>query len=167
MFSIEKCAVPPNTLLQTFLTSGAYADCYSTEISGQVSFPQFIYAFYTTSLFKLERAILTWTVSKPSNDDQARQLADCEIDSFAAWQVESRREKEILMCDFQGRTRSWLMTVPVGDARTRLYFGSAVMPIRNSKTGTRSLGSVFQVLLGFHKVYSTLLLYSAKLNLKR
>ena len=167
MFSIEKCDVPPNTLLQTFLTSGAYADCYSTEIPGQVPFSDFIFAFYPTPLFKLERFILTWTVSKPSTDEQAKRLADGSSTTFAAWQVENRREKEILMCDFQGRTRSWLMTVPVGHARTRLYFGSAVVLIRNSKTGTRSLGSVFQVLLGFHKVYSILLLYSAKLNLKR
>ena len=165
MFSIEKCSVPPRTLLDNYVANGSYVDCYSTEIPGQVSFPEFIFAFYTTFLFKLERSILTWTVSKPSTDDQARQLSTGASETFAAWHVENRSENEILMCDFQGRTRSWLKVVPVDDARTRLYFGSAVVHIRNPKTGARSPGSVFQVLLGFHKVYSILLLHSAKSNL--
>ena len=47
-----------------------------TEIPGRISFPEFVFAFYTTLLFKLERLILKWTVSKPSTDAQARQLAD-------------------------------------------------------------------------------------------
>ena len=61
------------------------------------------------------------------------------------------------------------MIVPVdtaSDTRTRLYFGSAVVPIRNSKTSEPSIGLIFQALLGFHKVYSMLLLYSAKLRIK-
>ena len=165
MLSIEKCSVLPHTLLHNYLMSGAYADCYSTEIPYQRSFPEFIFAFYTTPLFKLERFILTWTVSKPSTDEQARQLADCEVESFAAWRVENRSENEILMCDYQERTRSWLMAVPVGDTHTRLYFGSAVVPMRSLKTGTRSFGIVFRALLGFHRVYSLLLLYSARVQI--
>lgn len=47
-------------------------------------------------------------------------------------------------------------------ALTRLYFGSAIVPIRNSKTGKLSLGFGYQALLGFHKVYSALLLHFAK-----
>jgi hypothetical protein len=140
-------------------------DCYWTEIPRQVTFSEFIFAFYTTSLFKLERSILTLMVSKPSTDQQARQLATGNLETFAAWDVESRNENELLLCDFRGRTRSWLMVVPINTAngaRTRLYFGSAVVPIRNLKTGKPSLGFVFQALLGFHKVYSMLLLYSAR-----
>lgn len=165
MFSIEKCLVPRNTLLDKYSTNGAYVDCYSTEILGHVSFPEFVFAFYTTLLFKLERLLLKFFVSKPSTDNQARQLAEHTSDKFAAWHVENRGENEILMCDFLGRTRSWLMAVPVstaGDARTRLYFGSAIVPTRNSKTGDLSLGFGFQALLGFHKIYSILLLYSAR-----
>jgi hypothetical protein len=165
MFSIKKCPVPLNTFLHSYGANGAYADCYSTEIPYQRSFPEFIFAFYTTPLFKLERFLLTWIVSKPSTDEQVRELADCKIESFAAWRVENRSENEILMCDYQGRTRSWLMAVPVGDTHTRLYFGSAVVPIRNLKTGARSFGVVFQALLGFHRVYSLLLLYSARMNI--
>jgi len=165
MFSIEKCKVPDDTLLARYSSvDDTYTDCYTTEISGRISFPEFVFAFYTTFLFKLERLILTWTVSKPSTDVQARKLADGEIDKFAAWIVESRSENEILMCDFIGRTRSWLMIALASDARTRLYFGSAVVPRRNSKTGKPSPG--FQALLGFHKIYSVLLLYFVKGQLR-
>ena len=165
MLSIEKCIVPANSLLQKYSIDGAYVDCYSTVILGRVYFPEFIFAFYTTSLFKLERVILKFTVSKPSTDDQARQLADGGIETFAAWSVENRNENEILMCDFLKRTRSWLMVVPiniVGGTRTHLYFGTAIVPMQISKTGKPSIGFGFQALLGFHKIYSRLLLYSAK-----
>jgi hypothetical protein len=159
----------PSTLLDQYAINGSYVDCYSTEIPGRVSFPEFVFAFYTSPLFKLERLILKLTVSKPSTDTQARQLANGEIERFAAWRVENRSENEILMCDYLGRTRSWLMVAPVntgeGD-RTRLYFGSAVVPTRNPKTGKRSLEFGFRALLGFHKVYSVLLLYSARSRIR-
>jgi hypothetical protein len=170
MFSIETSPVPTNAMLKTYSGNGAYVDCYVTEISGQVSFGEYIIAFYTTPLFRLERFILTWVVSKPSTDKQVRQLADGEVEQFAAWRVENRSENEILMCDFVGRTRSWLMTVPINTAsgtRTQLYFGSAVVPKLNSRTGKQSLGFRYQALLRFHKVYSVLLLYSAKLRLQQ
>lgn len=136
LLPIERCLVPANTLLDRYSTPRAYADCYQTEVPGQVSFPQFIFAFYTTPLFKLERLILSLTVSRPSTDLQAKQLADGSRHQFAAWQLESRGANELLMCDFRGRTRSWLMVVPFdAGTRTRLYFGSAVIAIRNTKTG--------------------------------
>ena len=165
MFSIEKCKVPANALLANYSMDGTYTDCYATEIPGWITFPEFVFAFYTTLIFKLERLILKWMVSKPSTDAQARRLADGKIENFAAWHVEGRNENEILMYDFRLRTRSWLMVIPVNTvsgARTQLYFGSAVVPIRNSKTGERTLGFGFQALLGFHKVYSVLLLYFAR-----
>jgi len=154
-------------MLANYSMGGSYTDCYTTEIPGQVSLAEFVFAFYTTFIFRLERSILKWTVAKPSADSQARQLADNVSERFAAWHVENRSENEILMCDFQGRTRSWLMVAPVSTnsgTRTRLYFGSAIVPLRNSKTGEPSLGFVFQSLLGFHKVYSVVLLYFAKLR---
>ena len=168
MFSIEKCPVPTNTLLNKYDIHGGYVDCYLTELDGQVPFPEFIFAFYTTLPFKLERLILKLTVSKPSTDAEARQLSDGSIEKFAAWQVENRSENEILLCDFLGRTRSWLMVVPVSSSdghRTRLYFGSAVVPTQNSKTGKLALG--FRALLGFHRIYSVLLLYAAKTSIRQ
>jgi hypothetical protein len=168
MLSIEKCPVPASTMLEKYSMHGSYTDCYSTQISGQVSFSEFILAFYTTPLFRLERLILKLAVSKLSTDIQARQLADRTRKEFAAWHVEDRSENEILMCDFGGRTRSWLMTIPVStfnSPHTQLYFGSVVVPKLNPETGQPSL--VFQALLRFHRIYSILLLYSAKSNIKR
>lgn len=164
---IQKSPLPTNSLLNRFTSiPGAYTDCYATEVPGRVSFPEYVVAFYTTPLFKLERVILTLLAKKPSSDAQAQELADGIRNTFAAWSVEDRSENQLLMCDFMERTRSWLMTVPAGNS-TRLYFGSAVVPVRNPKTGKPSLGLVFQSLLGFHKVYSVWLLHSAKARLGR
>ena len=166
---MKKCPVPAKTLLATYSTNGAYTDCYWTEVPGRVALPEFVFAFYTTPLFKLERFILKLAVAKPSTDIQARQLADGSIAEFAAWHVEGRSKNEILMCDLRGRTRSWLLVIPVSTtsaAQTRLYFGSAVVPLREPKTGKSSIGATYQALLGFHKIYSILLLYAAKLSIQ-
>jgi hypothetical protein len=170
VLAIQKCSVPPGTLLHGYTVNGAYTDCYSTDLAGQASFANFVFAFYMTPLFKLERWILKAMVSKPSSDSEARQLADGHIRRFAAWHVEDRRDRELLMCDFVERTRSWFMVAPVSTIatpRTRLYFGSAVVPVRNSKTGQLSLGLGYRSLLGFHRIYSVLLLYSAAARLQR
>jgi hypothetical protein len=108
-------------------------------------------------------------VSKPSTDAQAKQLAAGAIDSFAAWHVEKRSNDQLLLSDFRGRTRSWLMVAPleaVNGARTRLYFGSAVIPVQSARTGKNTLGVVFRGLLGFHRIYSEVLLYAAKSRLR-
>ena len=169
MFSIKKCPVPTNIMLERYARNGSYVDCYMTEISGYLFFREYIVAFYTTGPFRLERMILRLVVSKPSTDMQAEQLAERTGENFVAWHVEDRSENEMLLCDFVGRTRSWLMTVPIhtgNGVQTQLYFGSAVVPKRNPKTGKLSLGFGYQALLGFHKIYSVLLLYSAKLHMQ-
>jgi hypothetical protein len=169
MFLIEPCQLPDGALLSTYIQKGAYTDCYKTEIPKTVTHAQYVNAFYTTSIFKLERLILKWAVSRPSSDAQATQLAEGAIDTFSAWSVEKRCKNQLLMCDFQGRTRSWLMIELVengSDTQTRLYFGSAVVPAKNKKTGKSSFGMGFYALLGFHKIYSIVLLYSAKVRLK-
>lgn len=162
LFSIEKCPIPPNSLLEKYSINGSYVDCYFTEINGDLRFSEYVFAFYTTALFRLERYILAWAISRPSTDMQASQLANELTSTFAAWNVEQRAENEILLCDLIGRTRSWLRITPIDGARTRLYFGSAVVPVRNPVTGTLSLGWVYRSLLGFHRIYSALLLWSAR-----
>jgi hypothetical protein len=142
------------------IDAGNYVDCYTTMIPRQISFPEFIFAFYTTPLFKLERVILKVTVSKPATDRDAKNLALGITDTFAAWSVENRSDHEILLCDYQSRTRSWLM-LDGSDPRTRLYFGSAVVP----KKGRTSLEFGFRALLVFHKFYSVMLLHSAALKI--
>jgi len=170
MFSIEPCPLPYNALLNTYQHNGAYTDCYCTEISRTVTHSQYVNAFYTTSVFKLERSILKWVVSKPSSEAQVVQLADGETDTFSAWTVEKRCENQVLLCDYQKRTRSWLMITheeSENGITTRLYFGSAVVPIKNIKTGNSSFGLVFHALSWFHKMYSVVLLFSAKARLMR
>ena len=166
MFSIESCKLPEEALLNSYSNSGAYTDCYRTEFPGTVTHVQYVCAFYTTFLFRLERMILNWLVSKPSSDDEARQLAEGSTHLFAAWQVESRCENQLLLSDFRGRTRSWLMVLPAGGERTHLYFGSAITAVQDPRTGQMTPGTGFHVLLGFHKIYSRLLLYSTRLRLK-
>jgi hypothetical protein len=143
---------------------GAYTDSYTTIIPTQISFPEYVFAFYTTPLFKVERLILKLLVRKPSTDREVRELADGVRSQFAAWTVEDRSEAQILMCDFAGSTRSWLMSVAT-ETGTHLYFGSVVVPHRTSKAGKPSLGFFFQTLLGFHQIYSVLLLTSARTKL--
>ena len=161
MASIQACSIPTDGLLRSYLTEHGFADCYSTGLDAVVSHEQFVTAFYTTWLFKLERWILRWAVSKPSTDTDAERLAKGFSDSFAAWRVEARSENQLLMCDFLGNTRSWFM-VASQHGRTQLYFGSAIVPRDDPKTGERTLGWTFRALLGFHRLYSKLLLSAAR-----
>jgi hypothetical protein len=167
MASIQTCSLPNKSLLRRYHDEGAYTDCYVSEISGQVSQTQFVEAFYTSPLFKLERLLLSWLVSRPSTDSQARELAEGNIEKFAAWSVEDRDNNQLLLADFQGRTRSWLMTnIDDGGHFTRLYFGSAVVPIVDKITGESRMGFLFRALLGFHRLYSWALLRLAVSRLK-
>lgn len=169
MSTIRACSLPANALTQHYRLSGAYTDCYCTEVGGPVTHDVFVEAFYTTALFKLERWLLRFLVARPSTDAEARELAYGERDSFAAWSVEARAPDQVLLRDFAGRTCSWLMVAPAerrDSTRTRLYFGSVVIPIRDAKTGQSGLGSVHRRLLGFHKLYSRLLLSAAARRVK-
>ncbi len=167
MFSIESCPLPAEALLRDYTRDGVYTDCFRTEVRGNPSHADYIRAFYTTRLFKLERLVLRWILSKPSSDDEAIRLANGETDRFAAWQTEKRGQDQILLTDVAGRTRSWLMIEPGDDDANRpvrLYFGSAV--IRVPRSGGAS-GLAFALLIRFHRLYSVLLLYSAKRRLLR
>lgn len=167
---IRPCQLPSDALLNRYLASGAYADCYVTKVARRVSQAEFVEAFYTTAVFKLERLILRVLVSLPSTDAQAGQLARGELSSFAAWSVEGRAPNQLLLSDLSGRTRSWLMVAASENPDflgTWLYFGSAVVPVRSLKTGRTSLGPVFSALLGFHKLYSQVLLRAAGHRLSR
>ena len=168
--TVAPCLVPKSALLQRYVGEGSYVDCFTTDIARPVSQAEFVEAFYTTPVFRLERLILRWAVSKPSTDDEARALATRHADSFAAWKVEGRTENQLLLCDFLGRTRSWLMAEPLGvagRARTRLYFGSAVVSRGMTRRAQARLEFRFRALLGFHKLYSRVLLSAARARLAK
>lgn len=152
--------MPGGALLARYVRSDVYTDSFRLVIEDEIPHAEFVFAFYTTWLFRLERWILRFAVSKPSTDSQARRLADGSIEFFAAWTVEDRTTDQILMCDFHKRTRSWLMVepLPIGHGvGTQLYFGSAVV-----NPGKGGIG----LLLGLHKLYSRALLSTARSRLK-
>jgi hypothetical protein len=167
MPAIRPCPLPADALLNRYASTGTFVDCFVTEVTRTVSCAEYVEAFYTTPVFKLERAILRTFVSRPSTDAEARQLARGERATFATWTVEARSPDQLLLADLSGRTRSWLMVAPCGSSRTQLYFGSAVVPARDPTTGRGSLGPLFGALLGFHKLYSRVLLHSASSSLGR
>lgn len=166
--SVAPGDLPANALLRRYVESGAYTDCYVTEIGARVSHAEYVEAFYSTAVFRLERFILKWMVAKPSTDDDVRRLARGELEVFAAWSVEGRAPDQLLLCDYMRRTRSWLMVAPLDAAGvgTRLYFGSAVVPAPNRPEKQR-LGAPYDGLLSFHKLYSRILLQSARSRLAR
>ena len=161
MPTVQSCQLPQPALLRKYLDAGAYADCYVAELAWPVSHAEFVEAFYSTPVFKLERLLLAWFVAKPSTDAQAKALARGSLSAFAAWTVEARSVDQLLMSDFQGRTRSWLMSEVNGPAASRLYFGSAVVPLVSRRSGKARMGIAFRVLLGFHRLYSRVLLRAA------
>jgi hypothetical protein len=158
--SVKAGELPEHALLRELVRqTGCYADCYVIDVPGRVSHAAYVEAFYTGWVFKIERLLIRALLSRPSTDAQARQLAAGSLDSFAAWKVEGRAREQILMADVTGRTKSWLMVASIGEKGTRLYFGSAVMPVRRKKPlGPRWASGV---MLGFHKLYSRVLLRGA------
>ena len=53
-----KCALPDDALLARYARTDAYTDCYTTEVSGAVSFAGYCTCVYLKFLFKLERLIV-------------------------------------------------------------------------------------------------------------
>ncbi len=170
MNTIQPCELPQEALLSKYTREGAYTDCYFVDLPRSISQAEYVEAFYTTAVFKVERLILASLVSKTSTDLQAKQLASGEVKTFAAWSVEGRSGNQLLLCDYLGRTRSWLMSVANENGKsnsTRLYFGSAVVPDAEPASGRATFGLAFHALLGFHKLYSRALLHSALSKLVR
>ena len=164
--AVRPTELPAQALLRRYLRDGHYADCYAVDLPVAVSQADFIEAFYTTPLFKLERAVLAAAAGKPSTYDEARALARGERDAFAAWTVEDRSDTQLLLADFMGRTRSWLMAEADGHGGACLHFGSAIVPKRDRDTGRTSIGTGFGLMLGFHKLYSRALLTAARNRLR-
>ena len=173
MVRVQPCSLPAEALLSRYAGIGAYLDGYRAEVAGRIDLARYVETFYTGALFRLERQLLQTFAGFPSTDRDARQLATGNSRRFSAWRVEDRTVQQLLMIDESGRTRSWLMVksarldsgdrpgaAMAGDS-TLLYFGSAVLPIIDRASGERRLGAGFRSLLGFHRLYSRLLLSSA------
>jgi hypothetical protein len=172
MNSIVQGPVPDDALLKTYRGGarpelwGIYGDCFSVSIDRPVSLAEFVTAFYTTPVFRLERLILRAAIGVASTDEDARQVAAGMRDSFAAWRVGERTDTQLLMCDRYENTRSWFRVTPQGFAGTVLQFGSGIAARRRAD-GELRMSPTFGILLGFHKLYSRLLLRSALWRLRR
>lgn len=153
--AVAETELPPGALLARYSTEGGHVDCYTAEVAGSVDLAGLITAFYTSRAFRPERWLLGALLGKRADDGDVAQLAQGSAARFSAWTVEARRDDEILLCDFQGKTRSWLKVLPVTGG-TRLHFGSAVVPGKG-----RADRAIFAALLGFHGWYSRALLRGA------
>jgi len=162
MAKIQKSALPEAALLQKYHgKAGHYTDCYYSELPKDIELEDYVRCFYQGRLFGIERFILKVVVKKPSDQAQLDNMLAETSDRFAAWTVESRTGDQLLMCDYQKRTRSWFMTEPLGNETTRLYFGSAVVPVDYLDKVEKVAPFIFHALMPFHKLYSRLLLSSA------
>lgn len=163
MSEVQRSALPDSALSKHYEAKGAYTDCFFLDVPQKVSFEEYVEAFYTTPLFKLERKILALLVRKPSTDQEAKALAQGDVSKFSSWHVEDREEQQILLSDFMHKTRSWLKAEDISDdqqTKTRLYFGSVVVPPQ-TKNGLGKFGFLFHATTGLHVFYSKALLRAA------
>ncbi len=167
MFSVLQVPVPDESLLKTYRGGarpdcwGHQSDCFLASVDRVVSLADFVVAFYTSPVFRIERGILALVANAPSSDAQARAVAVGSSKDFAVWRAAERTATQLLMCDRYESTRSWFGVVPTGVGGTVLQFGSAVAVNRNHHTGVVSLSAGFRLLMGFHVAYSKALLRSA------
>lgn len=163
MPKVFESELPSNALSATYKTQGAFVDCYYSEVAKDISLDEYIQAFYTTPLFKLERSFLSLATFEGASDHDALSLSLGKSDRYSIWTVEGREANQIMMRDFTGNTRSWLMVQKAsgGKTGTRLYFGSVVVPKGRTESGQASFGGLFHLLGKFHQIYSKALLTAA------
>ena len=164
--SVSATELPSDSIAKPYADQGRYVDCFSVTVDAKLSFNRYLVGFYTSRVFKLERLVLKYVVSKPSTDQQALELASGQRDTFAAWSQEARSDRQIIMCDYQQLTRSWLMLEPDGESTT-LYFGTIIVPKGRAETRGDQMGLIFKLTLWGHLLYSCILLRSAVSNLRR
>lgn len=156
-------AVPQDALLHRYVGQGqTYTDCFEVMHPLSVTLEGFIEAFYTTWLFRLERAVLTIGLRKRIRDSDVEALAASRNQSFAAWRVEERGSAQILLADLSGHTRSYLAVAPKEGGVTRLIFGSAVV-VPDGKP----LAPIVRWTVPLHRFYSRALLRLAERKLRR
>ncbi len=170
MFSIDRESVPEDALLKTYRGGPRperwerYSDCFSVTVERTVSLADFVLAFYTSPVFRIERMILRGLAGCPSTDIEARAVAIGSGAAFAMWHVGDRTVTQLLMCDRYERTRSWFRVGPLDGGWTLLQFGTAVAAVPDRQTGAMAMSGKFRLLMGFHVLYSQVLLHAAKVR---
>jgi hypothetical protein len=173
MLAISRAAVPADSLLRTYRGGphperwDNYVDCFCVGVSAQVSLADFVWAFYTSPVFRIERWILRLTIGAPSTDADAKAVAVGTANTFAAWYVGDRTNDQLLMCDRYEATRSWFRVAPLDDGGTLLQFGSGVATRAKANDDGMTISGGFRFLMGFHVLYSRLLLWQASRRVTR
>ena len=159
--SVRPVPLPEGALLQRYgQRPDCHTDCFETSVPGAVRLSDLIAAFYATRLFRLERWVLARALRRPITDAEVQALAAGDGTAFAIWTVEAREDREILLRERSGATRSYLAVADAGGG-TVLRFGSAVVP----KDGAE-IGRAYRVLMPLHLLYSRALLAAAARRLK-
>jgi len=164
--TIQATEIPSSALLYGHVERGEYADAFYTDITYSADLSEYIRAFYSSRVMRVERFILKF-IGKPSSADQVEKLATGEISELAVWSVAERRKNEILLPDSYDRTCSWLMVSYPSTGKTRLHFGTGVHRMRQQGEGATSLNLFFRATIGFHLLYSKVLLRSARNQLEK
>jgi hypothetical protein len=157
---ITERALPPGALLERYRGDGAYVDCLECHLPHPVSLEKLIRAFFSSRVFRPERWAIGVLLGLRATDADVALLAAGRTQRFSAWTVEARTGIQIMLCDYQGRTRSWLMAEPTA-AGTALRFGTAVIPQAKQVENL-----LFKALTGLHRFYARRLLASALSRLK-
>lgn len=160
MPAIDTPALPETSLLARHRGPECYRDAFRTKVPRAVSLPEFITAFYASYAFTPERYVLraigpgtAWW----ADSTHIAALAEGRAERLAAWTVEAREERQILLKDHRDHTCSWLMVEPADDGTTNLWFGSGV---RNAD------GIIMRALMPLHRWYSRVLLAGAVRGLR-
>lgn len=173
MYAIVKQDVARDSLLATYRGGagperwGLYQDCFSVPVDRVVSLSEFVFEFYSSPVFRLERWLLGLVLGAKASEADLKAVAAGVSKEFSVWRVADRTVTQLLLCDRFERTRSWLRVLPLGGGRTLLQFGSAVAARRNPADGTLKLDTLILSLLWFHALYSRILLWAAYLRIRR
>jgi hypothetical protein len=165
--------VPEYSLLKTYHGGrcpecwAKSGDCFAVTVNRPVTLAEFVFAFYTSPVFRIERLILRLLANAPSMDSDVQRLAEGSGTSFAIWRVGARTPTQLLMCDRYERTRSWFSVVRLDAGKTLLQFGSAVASRSEQKTESKVRRFMFRLLMKFHVAYSEILLHAAKRGVGR
>ncbi|MEE2945352.1 MAG: hypothetical protein VX444_09285 [Pseudomonadota bacterium] len=165
MFSIRPCPHPETSFLKAYNSlPGHYTDCFETVVDGQVSLSELVEAFFTSPVLRLERKLLG-LVGMPSTTAAVTALANGAGTNVSGWETEQRDETQLLLAIFQNGIRTWLMVEP-DDTGTKLFFGSAVVP-KNADSENPKLDWWVKAFMGFHLLYSRIVLAAAKIQVRR
>lgn len=173
MFAISRATVPTDSLLRTYRGGphperwDTYVDCFCVDVSARVSLADFVLAFYTSPVFRIERWILRLTIGAPSIDADAKAVAIGTAKTFAARHVGERTNDQLLMCDRYEAARWWFRVAPLDDGGTLLQFGSGVAVRAKANDEGLTISGGFRFLVWFHVLYSRLLLWQASRRVTR